>query len=66
MADPKSCLGMADPEEPVFVLRAHDPVAASTVRAWVQQRIERTGWLPEYTAALDVADDMDTWRLEHD
>lgn len=65
MADPKSCLGKADPEEPVFVLRAHDPVAASTIRTWVEQRVQRTGWRNEYDDALAVADAMDAWRLTH-
>lgn len=29
-----SCLSKAHPDEPVFVLRANDPLFAQTVRAW--------------------------------
>ena len=29
-----SCLNKADADEPIFVLRAHDPLAAQTIRLW--------------------------------
>ena len=33
--DPRSCLNKAGPDEPLFVLRAHDIFAPDTVRAWI-------------------------------
>lgn len=34
LAAPHSCLNRADPEEPLFVLRANDPLFAATIRHW--------------------------------
>lgn len=34
LASPVSCLNKAAPDEPLFVLRAKDPLAARVVRFW--------------------------------
>ena len=34
IADPSSCLNRAAEDEPIFVLRAHDELAAGVVRHW--------------------------------
>ena len=34
LLDPTSCLNKACTEEPVFLLRANDPVAAAAIRHW--------------------------------
>jgi hypothetical protein len=39
LRDPLSCLNKADAEEPIFVLRAKDPLFAQTVRLWVEMAI---------------------------
>ena len=36
LADPGSCLGKAEDDEPLFVLRAKDPLSSTTVRAWAE------------------------------
>ena len=39
LADPNSCINKAANDEPVFVLRAHDPVFSKVVRFWVMERV---------------------------
>jgi len=63
LANPTSCLNKAAPDEPVFVLRAKDALAAQTVRLWAAMAFERHE--PEkLKEALDLADRMDKWRQE--
>lgn len=61
LKDPKSCLNKAASDEPLFVLRAKDPLAAQTVRHWA---VMATGEHEEakIIEALKVADEMDAWR----
>lgn len=35
LRNPNSCFNKAAHDEPIFVLRANDPIAAQTVRLWV-------------------------------
>lgn len=35
LRNPNSCLNKAAHDEPIFVLRANDPLAAQTVRLWI-------------------------------
>ncbi|KKN34267.1 hypothetical protein LCGC14_0795660 [marine sediment metagenome] len=59
----KGCLGRAADDEPVFVLVAHDQVAAETVRDWAG-RAQRAGVRDEkIKAAMEHANTMDAWRL---
>lgn len=75
-----SCLLRSQPDEPVFVLCARDPVAAITVRDWADYREHRmlnraTGpahMSPEWTRednkikeARQLADQMDAWKANH-
>lgn len=58
-----SCLNKAGPDEPVFVLRAKDPLAAQTVRLWAAMAVDLH---PEKVAdAVDVSNEMDKWRDEN-
>lgn len=70
--DPNSCLNRAEFDEPVFVLRANDPVAAFIVEKWADEYMRCKhihndhGALTEaqrqkYEDAVDVAARMRTW-----
>lgn len=61
LKDPKSCFNKAAPEEPVFVLRAKDAVAAQTVRHWATMAVG-VHEPKKIESALQLADAMDTWR----
>lgn len=59
--NPESCLNRAAHDEPVFVLRAKDPIAAMAIRHWATMAhgIHEAEKISE---AIHLADDMDTWR----
>jgi hypothetical protein len=51
----------ADDDEPIFVLRAQDSLAADAVRHWAE-RAEQAGSTPAKVAeARDIADAMERW-----
>jgi len=56
------CYAAAESDEPMFVLLARDPLAASLVREWAALRAARTGATPKVVEALKAADAMDDWR----
>jgi hypothetical protein len=58
---PRSCLNKAAPDEPVFVLRARDPLAAATVRLWAAMATGRHEDEKVHTA-LESADEMEAWH----
>ncbi len=60
---PGSCLNKAQDDEPIFVIRAKDPVGASAVRQWAHEA-ERSGMHGDnkIAAARALAEDMDDWR----
>jgi hypothetical protein len=61
LRNPASCLNKAEPDEPLFVLRAKDPVAAQAVRHWAT--MSDGNHEPEKIAqALKAADEMERWR----
>jgi hypothetical protein len=64
VADAASCLNKAEHDEPVFVLRAHDPLAADAIRHWAFARFITRGDYKDATAveAMKVAETMDQWR----
>lgn len=65
LLNPQSCLNKAADHEPVFVLRAKDPLAANAVRDWADSA-ERHGLHPEKTAeARELANHMDDWRIHN-
>jgi hypothetical protein len=56
-----SCLNKAEPEEPLFILRGHDRVAAQTVRHWATMAVG-IHEPDKIKQALQIAEDMDAWR----
>ncbi len=65
ISDPSSCINKADNDEPVFVLRANDPLAASVVDVWVNMA-EGTGIHEDWKLkeARELAQEMRRWRTE--
>lgn len=60
----ETCLNKAAPDEPIFVLRAEDAVAAQTVRLWATMAFGLHE--PEKIwQAMELANEMDKWRSEH-
>jgi hypothetical protein len=61
LRNPTSCLNKAAADEPLFILRAKDPLAAQAVRHWAT--MSDGNHEPEKIAqALKAADEMDAWR----
>lgn len=65
----EGCLGRALPDEPIFILRAHDGSAPELVRKWAQIRAEqiiegRKPWedIADCREAYALAADMEAWR----
>lgn len=69
IADPTSCLNRAAADEPVFVLRANDPLAAGIVEEWADRYMRAHPWTRAAVAknenALQVAQRMRTWALRN-
>lgn len=74
LANPESCLNKAAPEEPIFVLRANDPVAAQVVRYWASCYVDHkreyntdgiltNKQLSKAQEARGLANEMDSWRI---
>lgn len=61
LSERQSCLNKAHSEEPLFVLRAKDPLAAQTVRHWATMS-EGHHEPEKIKEALKLADQMDEWR----
>ena len=68
---PFDCHAGAADDEPIFTLRANDPLAADLVREWARrhivQKLIKEGCSLNTTRskcleAIDCADDMDRWR----
>lgn len=73
IANPDSCLNRAADGEPIFVLRANDPIAARVVRMWADEySMEKTlsstdgimthAQLSKAQEARGTANMMDAWR----
>lgn len=58
---PHSCLNKADPNEPIFVLRAKDPLAAMTIRYWAAMA-DGVHEHEKIDEALRFAVEMDQWH----
>lgn len=65
LADPTSCLNKAGPAEPLFVIRAKDPVGAQTIRHWATMSAGQHD-AAKIASALKLADEMDTFRARQD
>lgn len=61
--DPKSCFNKAAHDEPVFVLRAADPLAPAVVSYWAELA-QKTGLheVEKATGADSLAYEMRNWR----
>ena len=67
------CHAAAGPDEPIFTLRAKDPLAGMLVRRWAYlfqaRKKAKDDYGPDaqrkYMEAHDVADAMDRWHREH-
>lgn len=73
LSNPASCLNKARDDEPIFTLRANDPLAPIMVRMWAEYYIESKtdarGQCPpenafKYHEALRSASLMDAWTEE--
>lgn len=52
-------------DEPVFLLRARDPVAAATVRNWARRTSQIAGHDPRIVKLADEwANEMDKWPVK--
>lgn len=65
LTTPDSCINRAENDEPVFVLRANDALAAACVDHWVNMAIG-TGIHEEYklNEAHEIAQEMRRWRAD--
>lgn len=61
LSTPTSCLNKAAPDEPVFVLRAKDPLAPITVRHWATMS-EGKHEPAKLAEARNLASEMEDWR----
>lgn len=64
LSTPASCLNKARVDEPIFVLRAKDPLASMTIRHWITMA-EDQHEKAKLQEALDLADAMDQWRKQN-
>lgn len=62
LAMPTSCLNKAQDDEPVFVLRAKDPLAADIVRIWAMMAHRSPHEIWKVKEARELANQMDLWR----
>lgn len=73
LLNPNSCWNKAADNESVFILRAHDPLAAELVATWAHRyKLAKGDWLrmtveqrQKFNDALQVSADMQQW-LEED
>jgi len=61
----QGCLGKAEPEEPVFVLRGQDMLAPGAIRHWATQAMQAGVSWAKIQEALDCAMAMDAYQIEH-
>lgn len=61
IASPNSCLNKAADDEPVFVLRAQDELAAETVRMWAAAASANGAAHDKVEEALSLASEMEQW-----
>lgn len=69
LRDPRSCLGRARADEPIFVLLARDQHAPGTIREWCDRYLGANGGFSgaskrqraKVLEALALADEMERW-----
>ena len=63
IASSTSCLNKAHADEPLFVLRANDPIAPQVVRYWAHLAATTNSHeFEKARAAVDVALEMEDWQ----
>ncbi len=63
LSTPTSCLNKAAVDEPVFVLRAKDPIAAMTIRHWATMAIG-VHEMAKIKEAGELALQMEQWHAK--
>lgn len=63
--DPNSCFNQAADDEPIFVLRAKDVLAAGAVRWWARTAETMGLHRDKISDAFRIANEMDVWREEN-
>jgi hypothetical protein len=61
LANPDSCLNKAADDEPIFVLRGRDALAAEVVRFWATIAQDNNVPAGKVLDALTLADQMELW-----
>jgi len=59
------CYAKAEPDEPIFVLLARDPLAPDLIRQWAEQRFEEGEDRDKVDEAFACANEMVQWRLDN-
>ncbi|PYX71578.1 MAG: hypothetical protein DMG78_14830 [Acidobacteria bacterium] len=59
------CYDNAAPDEPLFVLRGNDTLAAATVLFWCSLAIDHKVSGAKVQEAMNCAEDMRQWALDH-
>lgn len=59
--DTDQCLQKVAPDEPIFVLRAQDALAAELVREWARRAAVHGCPAAKLCEAYDLADAMERW-----
>lgn len=57
------CLGKADPEEPVFILRGQDALAADLVDEWAKRAQAAGCGMAKVMEAMNLANQMRNWPV---
>lgn len=57
-----NCYENAEPDEPMFILLARDPMAPILVRLWADLRKHNAGNPSKVAEARVCADEMEAWR----
>jgi len=60
-----SCFDKADPDEPVFVLRAQDMLGPEIVREWAYRAQCEGAPIAKCDEARRIADAMEQWQIAH-
>lgn len=64
LKDPNSCLNRAADDEPIFVLRGKDAIAAATIRHWATMALG-THEPDKIAAARSDAGEFEDWRYKN-
>lgn len=59
------CLGKADLDEPLFILRAQDRCAPATVRSWAERAKGAGAPAEKVNEAMVLAVEMEAWQDAH-